>query len=35
MVAIPASDLAASGTAFVVATNPGAPASNGLQITIN
>jgi len=34
-VAIPASDLTASGAASVVATNPGAPASNALQITIN
>jgi trimeric autotransporter adhesin len=34
-VAIPASDLSAAGTAKVVATNPGAPASNGLTITIN
>ncbi len=34
-VAIPASDLAAAGTASVVATNPGAPASSSLQITIN
>lgn len=34
-VAIPASDLAAIGTASVVATNPGASASNALQITIN
>lgn len=34
-VAIPASDLSAAGTASVVATNPGAPASSALQITIN
>ena len=34
-VAIPASDLSASGTASVVATNPGAQASNALQIVIN
>jgi hypothetical protein len=34
-VAIPASDLASAGTASLVATNPGAPASNALQITIN
>jgi hypothetical protein len=34
-VAIPASDLAAAGTASLVATNPGAPASNALSITIN
>jgi hypothetical protein len=34
-VAIPASDLASAGTATVVATNPGAPASNALQVTIN
>jgi hypothetical protein len=34
-VAIPASDLASAGTATLVATNPGAPASNALQITIN
>jgi len=34
-VAIPASDLSASGTASIVATNPGAPASNTLQITVN
>lgn len=34
-VAIPASDLSSAGTASVVATNPGAPASNALQITIN
>jgi trimeric autotransporter adhesin len=34
-VAIPASDLASTATATVVATNPGAPASNTLQITIN
>lgn len=34
-VAIPASDLASAGSASAVATNPGAPASNALQITIN
>jgi hypothetical protein len=34
-IAIPASDLAAAGTASLVATNPGAPASTALQITIN
>lgn len=34
-VAIPASDLASAGTAAVVATNPGAPASGTLQITVN
>jgi hypothetical protein len=34
-VAIPASDLANAGTASLVATNPGAPASNALQVTIN
>jgi hypothetical protein len=34
-VAIPASDLASAGTASLVATNPGAPASSALQITIN
>jgi hypothetical protein len=34
-IAIQASDLASAGTASVVATNPGAPASNALQITIN
>lgn len=34
-IAIPASDLSAAGTASVVASNPGAPASNALQITIN
>jgi trimeric autotransporter adhesin len=33
-VAIPASDLANAGTATLVATNPGASSSNGLQITI-
>ena len=32
---IPASDLASTGTASLVATNPGAAASNSLQITIN
>lgn len=35
MVAIPASDLASTGTATVVATNPGASTSNALQMTIN
>ncbi len=34
-VAIPASDLANSGTGSLVATNPGAPASSSLTITIN
>jgi hypothetical protein len=34
-VAIPASDLTNAGTASVMATNPGAPGSNALQITIN
>jgi hypothetical protein len=34
-VAIPASDFASAGTVSLVATNPGAPASNGLQITIH
>ena len=34
-VAIPASDLANSGTGPLVATNPGGPASNTLQVTIN
>jgi trimeric autotransporter adhesin len=34
-VAIPASDLVSGGTASLVATNPGATASNALQITIN
>ncbi|MGB0121984.1 MAG: IPT/TIG domain-containing protein, partial [Silvibacterium sp.] len=33
--AIPASDLTNAGTASVVATNPGAPGSNVLQISIN
>jgi trimeric autotransporter adhesin len=33
-VAIPASDLASTGTASLVATNPGATGSNTLQITI-
>jgi hypothetical protein len=33
-VAIPASDLASAGTASLVATNPGAPGSNALKITI-
>lgn len=34
-VAIPASDLAATGTGNLVATNPGAPASNSLTVTVN
>jgi hypothetical protein len=34
-VAIPASDLAATGSGSLVATNPGAPASNSITITIN
>ena len=34
-VAIPASDLTNAGTASVVATNPSAPASNALQVTVN
>ncbi len=34
-VAIPANDLVSSGTASVIATNPGGLASNTLQITIN
>jgi hypothetical protein len=34
-VAIPASDLSAAGSATVVATNPGASASNSLPITVN
>lgn len=34
-VTIPAGDLASAGSASVVATNPGSPASNTLQITIN
>ncbi len=34
-VAIPASDLAAAGSGSLKATNPGAPASNPLTITIN
>jgi len=34
-VAIPASDVANVGTTSLVATNPGAPASNQLSITIN
>ena len=33
-VALPANDVAAAGTASLVATNPGAPASNTLQIAI-
>ncbi len=32
---IPANDVASIGTASLLATNPGAPASNALQITIN
>ena len=34
-VAIPASDLVSTGTASLVATNPGGPPSTALQITIN
>jgi len=34
-VAIPASDLAATGSGSLVATNPGASASNALTVTIN
>jgi hypothetical protein len=34
-VAIPASDLASTGSGSLVATNPGAPASNALTVTIN
>jgi uncharacterized repeat protein (TIGR01451 family) len=34
-VAIPASDLASAGSASLVATNPGAPASKTLTVTIN
>jgi len=34
-VAIPASDLASTGSGSLVATNPGAPASNPLTVTIN
>jgi trimeric autotransporter adhesin len=34
-VAIPASDVASAGSASLVATNPGAPASSKLTITIN
>lgn len=34
-VAIPASDLSSAGSGSLVATNPGAPASKALQITIN
>jgi hypothetical protein len=34
-VAIPASDLVNAGTGTLVATNPGAAASNALQVTIN
>ncbi|MGA2217212.1 MAG: DUF11 domain-containing protein, partial [Terracidiphilus sp.] len=34
-VAIPASDLASAGSGSLVATNPGAPASNALTVTIN
>jgi len=33
-VAIPASDLASAGSASLAATNPGAPASNALQIAV-
>ena len=33
-VAIPAADLAAAGTASLVATNPGSPASNAITITV-
>jgi hypothetical protein len=33
-VAIPASDLASAGSGSLVATNPGAPASNALKVTI-
>jgi hypothetical protein len=34
-VAVPASDIAATGSATIIATNPGAAASNSLHITIN
>jgi hypothetical protein len=34
-VAIPASDLAATGTGKIVATNPGASASNSITVTVN
>lgn len=34
-IAIPASDLASTGTATLTATNPGAPASNALAVTID
>ena len=34
-VAIPATDLASAGSAAVVATNPGAPASSTITITVN
>jgi trimeric autotransporter adhesin len=34
-VAIPASDLAATGSASVVAVNPGGLASNAITVTIN
>ncbi len=34
-VAIPASDLVSTGTASLVATNPGGPPSTALQIAIN
>jgi hypothetical protein len=34
-VAIPASDLAATGSGSLIATNPGGPASNLLTVTIN
>jgi hypothetical protein len=35
IVAIPASDLVSTGTASLVATNPGASGSTALQITVN
>ena len=34
-VAIPASDLAATGSASLIATNPGAAASSALTVSIN
>jgi hypothetical protein len=34
-VAIPASDLVGTGSGSLVATNPGAPASNALTVTID
>jgi len=34
-VAIPASDLASTGSGSLVATNPGAPESNALTVTVN